>query len=365
MGSPGKQSVPAGQCRVRPRCGRGHRRVQGVRAAAAAHRVRAQRPRGAHARDALRFVGEATWAALSGEPVSAEVWDDVHEVPHVRLGQTADLVFVAPATADLLARAAAGASSDLLTAVLLTARCPVVFAPAMHTEMWEHPATQANVCRAPRPRGGGARSRGRPSHRRRHRARDGCRSPPSSSAVALRALARGAEGLGARPGRAAGAGLRGRHQGGARSGPVPRQLVLRAAGVRAGPGGRGAAARRSRWWRRTWRWTIPRAPRSCASPRPCEMRDAVMSAAAEADAVVMAAAVADYRPETRSEEKIKKSGDGPGAAPPGAEPGHPARAVRPPGAARPGHRRVRRRDRGRARERPGASSRTRAVTCWS
>ena len=58
--------------------------------------------------DALRFVGEATWAALSGEPVSSGVWDDVHNVPHVRLGQTADLVFVAPATADLLARAAAG-----------------------------------------------------------------------------------------------------------------------------------------------------------------------------------------------------------------------------------------------------------------
>ena len=90
--------------------------------------------------DALRFVGEATWAALSAEPVSSGVWEDVHDVPHVRLGQTADLVFVAPATADLLARAAAGMSDDLLTAVLLTARCPVVFAPAMHTEMWQHPA---------------------------------------------------------------------------------------------------------------------------------------------------------------------------------------------------------------------------------
>src|SRR3984957_4002723 len=95
--------------------------------------------------DALRFVGEATWAALSGEPVSSGVWDDVQNVPHVRLGQTADLVFVAPATADLLARAAAGRSDDLLTAVLLTAHCPVVFAPAMHTEMWQHPATQENV----------------------------------------------------------------------------------------------------------------------------------------------------------------------------------------------------------------------------
>jgi phosphopantothenoylcysteine decarboxylase / phosphopantothenate---cysteine ligase len=95
--------------------------------------------------DALRFVGEPTWAALSGEPVSTDVWTSVDEVPHVRLGQTADLIIVAPATADLLARAAAGLASDLLGATLLTARCPVVFAPAMHTEMWEHPATRANV----------------------------------------------------------------------------------------------------------------------------------------------------------------------------------------------------------------------------
>jgi phosphopantothenoylcysteine decarboxylase/phosphopantothenate--cysteine ligase len=95
--------------------------------------------------DALRFVGEPTWAALSGEPVSTDVWSGVAEVPHVRLGQGADLVLIAPATADLLARAAAGRSDDLLTATLLTARCPVVFAPAMHTEMWEHPATQENV----------------------------------------------------------------------------------------------------------------------------------------------------------------------------------------------------------------------------
>jgi phosphopantothenoylcysteine decarboxylase/phosphopantothenate--cysteine ligase len=95
--------------------------------------------------DALRFVGEPTWAALSGEPVTTDVWSGVADVPHVKLGQTADLVFVAPATADLLARAATGRSDDLLTATLLTARCPVVYAPAMHTEMWEHPATRHNV----------------------------------------------------------------------------------------------------------------------------------------------------------------------------------------------------------------------------
>ncbi|MGH3265174.1 MAG: bifunctional phosphopantothenoylcysteine decarboxylase/phosphopantothenate synthase, partial [Trebonia sp.] len=95
--------------------------------------------------DALRFVGAPTWEALSGEPVTTDVWTGVADVPHVQLGQTADLVFVAPATADLLARAATGMSNDLLTATLLTARCPVVYAPAMHTEMWEHAATKHNV----------------------------------------------------------------------------------------------------------------------------------------------------------------------------------------------------------------------------
>src|SRR5688500_5458577 len=94
---------------------------------------------------ALEFVGAATWAALSGKPVSSDVWAEVHEVPHVRIGQQADLVVVAPATADLMAKAAHGLADDLLTNTLLTARCPVVFAPAMHTEMWEHPATVANV----------------------------------------------------------------------------------------------------------------------------------------------------------------------------------------------------------------------------
>ncbi|QRY43959.1 bifunctional phosphopantothenoylcysteine decarboxylase/phosphopantothenate--cysteine ligase CoaBC [Mycolicibacterium boenickei] len=94
---------------------------------------------------ALRFIGAATFEALSGNPVHTGVFTDVHEVPHVRIGQEADLVVVAPATADLLARAVAGRADDLLTATLLTARCPVLFAPAMHTEMWFHPATVDNV----------------------------------------------------------------------------------------------------------------------------------------------------------------------------------------------------------------------------
>ena len=95
--------------------------------------------------NALQFVGETTWAALSGNPVHASVMADAHLVNHVRLGREADLVVVAPATADLIARAASGRADDLLTNVLLTSTCPVMLAPAMHTEMWQHAATQANV----------------------------------------------------------------------------------------------------------------------------------------------------------------------------------------------------------------------------
>ncbi|WP_163163879.1 bifunctional phosphopantothenoylcysteine decarboxylase/phosphopantothenate--cysteine ligase CoaBC [Arthrobacter sp. Alg241-R88] len=94
---------------------------------------------------ATRFVGTATWEALSGNPVSNSVFDDVHQVNHVRLGHEADLVVIAPATADLLAKAATGQAGDLLTNTLLMAHGPVLFAPAMHTEMWQHAATQANV----------------------------------------------------------------------------------------------------------------------------------------------------------------------------------------------------------------------------
>ncbi|MGO4190475.1 bifunctional phosphopantothenoylcysteine decarboxylase/phosphopantothenate synthase [Arthrobacter sp. YAF17] len=95
---------------------------------------------------ATRFVGVATWEALSGHPVSNSVFDEVHTVNHVRLGHEAELIVVAPATADLLARAATGQANDLLSNTLLMAGgCPVLMAPAMHTEMWQHPATQANV----------------------------------------------------------------------------------------------------------------------------------------------------------------------------------------------------------------------------
>jgi phosphopantothenoylcysteine decarboxylase/phosphopantothenate--cysteine ligase len=256
--------------------------------------------------DALRFVGEATWAALSGEPVSADVWDDVRDVPHVRLGQTADLVFVAPATADLLARAAAGRSDDLLTAVLLTARCPVVFAPAMHTEMWQHPATQANVSVL--------RDRGtvvlEPATGRLTGADTGpgrLPEPAELFVVAQRVLARGAGGLAP--------DLCGRRvvvsAGGTREELDPVRFIGNWSSGRQGYAiARAAAARGAKV-------TLVAANVALDDPAGTqvvrvisarEMRDAVTSAAAEADAVVMAAAVADYRPETRNDSKIKKSG---------------------------------------------------------
>ena len=122
----------------------------GIAAYKACHLVRAFTERGHSVRvvptpSALNFVGAATFEALSGNPVSTTVFDAVDEVRHVRVGQEADLVVIAPATADLLSRAAHGRADDLLTATLLVATCPVVFAPAMHTEMWNHPATRDNV----------------------------------------------------------------------------------------------------------------------------------------------------------------------------------------------------------------------------
>jgi phosphopantothenoylcysteine decarboxylase/phosphopantothenate--cysteine ligase len=259
---------------------------------------------------ALRFVGEATWAALSGQPVTTSVWDDVHEVPHVRLGQRADLVFVAPATADLLARAATGRADDLLTATLLTARCPVVFAPAMHTEMWEHPATQANVATL--------RARGclvlDPAAGRLTGADSGpgrLPEPAELYATALRVLARGTAGL--RP------DLGGRHvlvsAGGTREELDPVRFLGNWSSGRQGYAlARTAAARGAQVTLVSANVELPD-PAGVRVVRVVSARDleaAVRSAAASADAVVMAAAVADFRPETRTDSKIKKAGPAPG-----------------------------------------------------
>jgi len=256
--------------------------------------------------DSLHFVGAATWAALSGQPVTANPWDDVHEVPHVRLGQAADLVFVAPATADLLARAAAGRADDLLTSVLLTARGPLVFAPAMHTEMWEHPATRANVATL--------RSRGclvlDPASGRLTGPDSGpgrLPEPDELWRVAVRVLARGPAALTL--------DLAGRRvvvsAGGTREEIDPVRFLGNWSSGRQGYALARAAVTRGA--------EVTLVAANVEAPDPagatvtrvtsaCQMRSAVLSAAAGADAVVMAAAVADYRPETRSEEKIKKAG---------------------------------------------------------
>ena len=122
----------------------------GIAAYKTAHLVRGLVASGAEVHvvptaSSLEFVGRATWEALSHHRVLTSVFQDVDEVAHVRYGQEADLVVIAPATADLLARLRAGRADDMLTASVLVARCPVVVAPAMHTEMWEHPATVENV----------------------------------------------------------------------------------------------------------------------------------------------------------------------------------------------------------------------------
>lgn len=122
----------------------------GIAAYKAAEVVRGLKEAGAHVQvvatsHALEFIGAPTLEALSGNPVVHDMWQDVHKVPHVALGKSADVVVVVPATADALARTVHGRSDDLLSATILTATCPVVIAPAMHTEMWENPATSANV----------------------------------------------------------------------------------------------------------------------------------------------------------------------------------------------------------------------------
>jgi phosphopantothenoylcysteine decarboxylase / phosphopantothenate---cysteine ligase len=260
--------------------------------------------------DALRFVGEATWAALSGQPVTTDVWTGVSEVPHVRLGQSADLVLVAPATADLMARAAAGMAGDLLTATLLTARCPVLYAPAMHTEMWEHPATQANVALL--------RRRGaillEPAAGRLTGQDSGAGRLPEPAAifeVATRLLARGT----------LGPDLAGRRvvvsAGGTREEIDPVRFIGNwSTGTQGYALARTAAARGAE---------VIVVAANVALPDPAgakvtrvvsarEMHDAVLAAAVQgggADAVVMAAAVADYRPAARSEAKIKKDGQPP------------------------------------------------------
>ena len=259
-------------------------------------------------RAALEFVGRATWEALSGHPVTSEVFDDVPEVAHVRLGRQADLVVVAPATADLLARAASGRADDLLAATLLTATCPVLMAPAMHTEMWQHPATRANVATL--------RERGvhvlDPDSGRLTGADSGPGRLPEPDAIAAAALA-----LVDPEGKPRPQDLAGRtvivSAGGTREPLDPvRFLGNRSSGKQGVALARTAQARGARVTLVAANLTVrpPAGVRVVEVETTAELQDAVRAAAAHADVVVMAAAVADFRPATGSAHKIKKQPDG-------------------------------------------------------
>ncbi|TFV66697.1 UNVERIFIED_ORG: bifunctional phosphopantothenoylcysteine decarboxylase/phosphopantothenate--cysteine ligase CoaBC [Bacillus sp. AZ43] len=253
---------------------------------------------------ALHFVGAATFEALSGNPVTTDVWSDVPEVAHVRIGQDADLVVVAPATADLLARAAAGRADDLLTATLLTAHCPVVFVPAMHTEMWLHPATQDNVATLRR-RGAVVlppavgRLTGPDSGPGR------LPEPADIAALATVVLEHGADALAH--------DLTGRRvvisAGGTREPLDPvRYLGNRSSGKQGWALARVAAARGADVVLVAANVDLP-APfgvRVVPVGTAEELRTAVHAEAKEADVVVMAAAVADFRPASVAGAKLKK-----------------------------------------------------------
>jgi len=265
---------------------------------------------------AHRFVGPLTFSALASEPVRTSLWDGPEPIPHTRLGQSADLILVAPATARLIGAYAAGISSDLLTATLLATRAPVVVCPAMHTEMWEHPAVSDNIATLRR-RGvhvvqpeagrlaGGDLGSGRLAE------------PAAIAATVVEVLS--GRPFSASPG----------------DGRTPQDLAGLVAIVTAGgtrepidpvrfignrsSGKQGYAIAEEMAGRGAAVTVISSATASL--PRPAgadvvavetagEMEDAVMSRRAGADIVVMAAAVADFRPKAAAGRKLKKV-DGP------------------------------------------------------
>lgn len=254
---------------------------------------------------ALRFVGAPTWEALSGHTISTEVWDSVAEVQHVSLGGWADVVIVAPATANTLAKAAAGMADDLLTTSLLVATCPVIMAPAMHTEMWLHPATQANVVTL--------RARGvrviDPAVGRLTGSDSGAgRLPePGELAQVVRdVLSEGAS-----------HDLAGRRvvvsAGGTREPVDPvRFLGNRSSGRQGWALAERAAARGAETTVVAANVDLPDLPgvRTIRVGSAAQMHDAMLAEAPAADAIVMAAAVADFRPAAYSEGKIKKTDEG-------------------------------------------------------
>ena len=248
---------------------------------------------------ALRFVGRTTFDALGSEKAHTSLWDDDHPIPHTRLGQSADLVLVAPATARVIGTYAAGISDDLLTNVLLATRAPVVLCPAMHTEMWEHPAVQDNL-RTLRGRGvhvvppeegrlaGGDVGAGRLAE------------PATIVAAVARVLTE--------------PDLAGLHvlvtAGGTREPIDPVRFISNRSSGKQGHALAEVAAQRGA------KVTLVTTTERPAGPgveivrvqTAAEMEQAVLSRSGGCDVVVMAAAVADFRPVEQAGRKIKKDG---------------------------------------------------------
>jgi phosphopantothenoylcysteine decarboxylase/phosphopantothenate--cysteine ligase len=247
---------------------------------------------------ALRFVGRTTFDALGSEKAHTSLWDDDSPIPHTRLGQAADVVVVAPATARVLGLYAHGISEDLLTNVLIATRAPVVVAPAMHTEMWEHAATRDNVALL-KQRGvhvvepatgrlaGGDEGAGRLAE-------------PADIVVAVERVLtpRDLDGLGVLV-----------TAGGTREPIDPvRYLSNRSSGKQGHALADEAAARGADV---TLVTTVDRPTTSGVDvvrvDTAAEMEDAVLSRSDAADVILMAAAVADFRPKATADEKLKKA----------------------------------------------------------
>jgi phosphopantothenoylcysteine decarboxylase / phosphopantothenate---cysteine ligase len=285
----------------------GRRIVLGVSGGIAAYKAievcRRLVDRGAHVvpvltRGATRFVGEATFSALASERAHTSLFADPDPIPHTRLGQSADLIVVAPATARVIGTYAAGISNDLLTATLLATEAPVVVCPAMHTEMWDHPAVQDNLATLTR-RGvqvvapeegrlaGGDVGKGRLA------------APETIVAACEAALAAGRD-------------LVGLHvvvtAGGTREPIDPVRFVGNRSSGKQGHALAAEAADRGAKVTLVTTVDLP-APASATVVRvetAAQMEEAVHEAAAGADVVVMAAAVADFRPATVAGSKLKK-----------------------------------------------------------
>ncbi|WAL40896.1 bifunctional phosphopantothenoylcysteine decarboxylase/phosphopantothenate synthase [Brevibacterium sp. BRM-1] len=315
----------------------------GIAAYKACHVLRALREAGHAVRvvptaNALAFVGTATWEALSGQPVATDVFTRVDEVEHVMIGQRADLVLIAPATADLLARLRAGRADDLLTATVLATRAPVALAPAMHTEMWANAATADNVAVL--------RARGlhvmEPVSGRLTGADSGPGRLPEPEDIVAFALAAAAAPAGAPEARGA-SGAAGFGSGAAdeeRPAAAPARLpdlrgqryLISAGGTREplDPvrflGNRSSGKQGAQLARAAAQAgaavdlvaanidvavlaDLPPGVRVRAVETTAQLQTACAELAPGADAVIMAAAVADYRPAHTAEHKMKKDGD--------------------------------------------------------